>query len=70
MNNLRILRAAKGLTVKDAAKNSNIAPSLWCRIETGKHSPNLKTLQKMAVGLQCEVEDLIKKTLTLQQEAI
>jgi DNA-binding XRE family transcriptional regulator len=45
-------RVAAGLSQKELAKRAGIRVETLCRIETGKHTPSVATLQKIDRALQ------------------
>jgi transcriptional regulator with XRE-family HTH domain len=52
---IRKLRSARGLGVRDLAKRSGISANTLCLIESGKSSPTVSTLQRLARGLQVPI---------------
>jgi transcriptional regulator with XRE-family HTH domain len=61
VDELRRIRNEKGLSVRKLAKRAGINHSTLVHIETGKQSPNVATLQKLADGLGVEVGDFFPK---------
>ncbi len=57
---LRALREKRGLSVRGLAKMAGVQFSTVHRIETGKMSPRLVTLTKLAKALGVSVSDLVK----------
>jgi transcriptional regulator with XRE-family HTH domain len=48
---IRICRAAQGISQKGLAARANVKPSYVSLIESGKRSPSVKTVEKIAAGL-------------------
>ena len=59
MENLRRIRKAKGLTMKDLGKAVGVSESMIGMIETGKRNPGYELLLKLSEELGCSYEDLI-----------
>ncbi len=59
MNKVRSMRENRGLTQQQLAVSAGIDRSGLSQIETGAVKPNLKTLEKIAIALRCNVSDLI-----------
>jgi transcriptional regulator with XRE-family HTH domain len=59
------LRLAKGLTLEQAGKQSGLAPSTVSKIENDQMSPTFDVLQKLAMGLGVDMDEL----LTSQQRS-
>ncbi len=53
------MRKATGLTQEDLAEKINTSWTWVAHIETGRETPNLKMLQKIARALRVKVKDLI-----------
>lgn len=53
---LRELREAKGFSVRELAFLMKMDPSNYSRIELGKHSPSVDTLNKIAFYLDAEIQ--------------
>jgi putative transcriptional regulator len=58
---LRDIRHAQGLTMKQVAEKANLSESVVCLIENGKRNPSLKTAKKLATALGVTVDELIGK---------
>jgi transcriptional regulator with XRE-family HTH domain len=58
--NIKRLRLAAGLSVTEAANRAGMAQAAWSRIETGRHSPTVATLAKIAEALGVTVEALVQ----------
>ncbi len=52
------LRDSLGLRQVDLANRADIDDGFLRRIETGKVNPTIKTLEKIANGLEVEMKDL------------
>jgi transcriptional regulator with XRE-family HTH domain len=52
---VRELRSTRNLGVRDLAKRSGISANTLCLIESGKSSPTVSTLQRLARGLQVPI---------------
>ena len=57
--NIRRLREEKGLTLRALAKQLNTSASFLSQVETGKASPSLATLKKIADALSTTIGSLI-----------
>ena len=57
---LRILRAQRGLTVKDASAIIGVNRHTLRSLELGEHEPGYPTLRKIADGYGVPVEDLME----------
>lgn len=53
-----ILRTRMGLRQVDLAHEADIDDGFLRRIETGKVNPTLKTLEKIANGLEVQIKEL------------
>jgi transcriptional regulator with XRE-family HTH domain len=59
--NLRSLRAGKSFTQEQLAERSGLTQPTISQLETGQRtSTTLATLQQLADGLECSVEDLVR----------
>ena len=59
MKNLTTIRKQKGLSLRKLSSLSGVAWQVIHRIEQGKVSPTIRTLEKLADALGCTVRDLI-----------
>lgn len=57
--NVRKARESKGLTLEALAVRSDIQATAISRLESGKQSPTIRTLHRIATALECAVSDLI-----------
>jgi DNA-binding XRE family transcriptional regulator len=58
MNQLRVLRQAKGLAQQGLAVRSGVSPSTIVFIERWGYIPSKTTRIKIASALECEPEDI------------
>ncbi len=57
---LRVVRRAKGLTLRGVAQKARIDPGQLSRIELGKQQPTLDVLYRLAVALELrELRDML-----------
>ena len=56
----RVLRARRGLTVRELGKLADVSPSLITLFEQGKRVPSQETLEALARGLRCDIDALYK----------
>lgn len=61
MKNILKKRTQVGMSQRELAKKVGITDSAICQYESGKRSPNIQTLKKIAEILGCSVDDLIKE---------
>ena len=57
MDRIRQLRKERGLSQVKLAVKADMDPATLNRLEKGKGNPNLKTLERLAAALECEVGD-------------
>lgn len=57
-HNLRVWRARQGFTQIETAKRLKVSQSYFSRLELGKKSPSLRTLERLAGELGISVSDL------------
>jgi len=62
---LRVLRAERGLTVRDVAGLSGVAKETISQIERGERHPYDRTLAKLAQAYDVHVEELIEEPVPL-----
>ncbi len=61
-NNLRKIRAEKGLSLEKVARLADLSLSTVVKIEDGTNkNPTIETLSKIAKALEIGVDDLIQK---------
>lgn len=56
-NKLKMLRITKGLSQSELAKKAKVDRSYISQIETGKVSPSLAVLERIAKALGCNLKD-------------
>lgn len=61
MKNIAKKRLSIGISQRDLAEKVGVTDSAVCQYETGKRSPSIETLKKIAEVLGCSVDDLIKE---------
>ena len=59
MENLRKLRKAKGLTMKQLGQMTDVSDSMIQMVETGARSPSFELLLKLGEALDCSVDQLL-----------
>ena len=59
-NRLARLRKVKGVSQERLSKLSGVSRVTIARIETGKNTPNLKTLELLANALKVPVIDIVE----------
>jgi len=59
MSKLKEIRTAAGLTQDKLAEITGISQANICRIENGINIPTIETAKKLAVALNCKIDDLI-----------
>ncbi len=64
--NLRIIRAAHKWSQETAAELCDLSPRFWSKVELCKANASIETLEKISVGLQVSVEDLLKENMDLE----
>lgn len=58
--NIRKYRKEKGLSQKNVAERINSDSSYINRIETGKLNPSIAAVDRIAVALECTIDQLVK----------
>jgi transcriptional regulator with XRE-family HTH domain len=58
---LRVLRAERGLTLRQAAEQAGVRPGTLSELERGLHRPHDITLSRVAKGYGIDVEDLLEE---------
>jgi transcriptional regulator with XRE-family HTH domain len=53
------IRVAKGLTLEQVGRRSGLAPSTVSKIENDQMSPTFDVLQKLAMGLEVDMDELL-----------
>jgi len=67
---LQAMRKQRGLSQADLAKVSGIAQSSISYIESGEKSPSLKTITKLASGLDVTVSALLESNSILTKNEV
>src|SRR5215203_5323934 len=62
---LRVLRAERGLTVRQVAELSGVAKETISQVERGERHPYDRTLAKLAKVYEVPVEDLLEEPVPL-----
>lgn len=62
MRRIKELRSERGLSQIALARQAGIEPAVLCRIETGKASPNVRTLHRIADALSVDTAELFQRT--------
>ena len=65
MSRLARLRKVKGVSQDRLSKLSGVSRVTIARIETGKSSPNLKTLELLANALKVPVIDIVEGVMNV-----
>lgn len=60
MHGLYVMRTKRGLTQSALAKKVGVQNSTISQYESGKRSPNIKMLTKLAKALGCTVNKLVE----------
>ena len=67
-NNIKAKRKKLGLTQQLISDLLNIKRSTYAYYETGKTTPSIETMYKLAEVFECDIEDLIKPEEVLVAE--
>lgn len=59
MSNIQALRKKKGLTQSELAQKLSVKRSALSMWELGRSNPSIKMLPRLAVILDCTIDDLI-----------
>lgn len=59
MNNIKVLRKARGLTLKELGALCDISESAMQRIESGARKPSFEVLLKLTEALECTSEEIL-----------
>jgi len=60
---VRELRIMSRLTQEQLAERAQISISFLSMIERGERAPHLETLQKLAAGLEVQIEELFRQNV-------
>lgn len=66
--NLRRVRAEAGLTQETLSERSGVDLASVGRIERGTRDPGIRTVARLASGLGCQPEDLVRGVPPHQQD--
>lgn len=58
-NRITEIRNARGLSIEELAAKADMSPSYVSRMARGERNISLKNLEKLAVALECQPEDLM-----------
>jgi transcriptional regulator with XRE-family HTH domain len=64
---LRVLRAERGLTLRQAAEQAGVRPGTLSELERGLHRPHDITLSRVAKGYGVPVEELLEEPVPLAE---
>jgi transcriptional regulator with XRE-family HTH domain len=64
---LRVLRAERGLTLRQAAEQAGVRPGTLSELERGLHRPHDITLSRVAKGYGVPVEDLLEEPVPFDE---
>ncbi len=64
---LREIRKAKGLTMNELARASGVSRVSINRYELGERVPDIIIASKLALALDCKIEDLVPKNTELNE---
>src|SRR5215216_568950 len=64
---LRVLRAERGLTLRQAAEQAGVRPGTLSELERGLHRPHDITLSRVAKGYGIPVEELLEEPVPLAE---
>ncbi len=59
--NLQRLRRQRGLSQEELADRAKVHQTYLSGVETGKRNPSIEVLQRIAVALKADIEDLVRK---------
>ncbi len=63
VHNAAAIRREVGMTIQQLADEIGMERSQLSNILSGKNSPTLQTIERIADGLGCDVSDLVEKVL-------
>ena len=66
---LKERRHILNLTMKQVADASEISESMYCLVENGRRTPSLKVIKKIAVTLNCTIDELLTEKETSAKES-
>ncbi len=56
---VRSIRESRGMSLRELARRTGMAPANASKLETGKHEPKLETLERVASALGTSLADLV-----------
>ena len=59
--NVQQLRRARGLSQEELAHRAEIHQTYLSGVETGRSNPSIQVLQRIAIALDGDIEDLTKR---------
>ncbi len=59
--NLQALRRARGLSQEELAHRAEVHQTYLSGVERGRRNPSVMVLQRIAVALDADVEELLRK---------
>ena len=62
---LKERRHILNLTMKQVADAAEISESMYCLVEYGRRTPSLKVIKKIAVTLNCTIDELLSENKNL-----
>lgn len=68
--NVRKIRKEKGISILDLSKKTNLSKSTISDLETGKSSPTIDTLMKIADALGVDVQDFFRESCKKASEIV
>ena len=66
---LKERRHILNLTMKQVADAADISESMYCLVENGRRTPSLKVIKKIAVTLNCTIDELLTEKETSAKES-
>jgi transcriptional regulator with XRE-family HTH domain len=59
---VRVARLRSGLTQSEVARRSGLSPEYLSRLEAGKFSPTIETLQRIGAALGVSIFTILRKS--------
>ena len=63
-------RTEKGMTISDLASASGVSAGMLSEIESGKKCPTIRVVQQIAVGLDCQISELLDLPPAVRHETV
>lgn len=60
-HNAEKIRSERGMTIQSLADKIGMRRSQLSQLLSGKHSPSIETVERIAEGLECDISDLVEK---------